>query len=351
MKRLGKVIKNKTTEPETVGDLMTIKEPEIAEEPVTGEGPEADLAEAIRLELEGYSVEELRLALQRHIEQKGLTQATIARAIGISEGSLSLWVSGKYKGSMSNINNAVKGYLQREREKGSYRNIDLSFVATATAKKIFEIARLCHLDGEFGVVYGRAGLGKTWAAREYTRRNPGTILVEADPGWTERVIVRKIHWAIGLNTGGHIDQRMDEIIKELTGTGNLIIVDEAENLPSSVINLVRRIHDHAKIGLLLVGLPGLIHNIRGRRGEFAQLYSRAGAAYSATALNQNDTRAIIRTWLPELNDNIWEVFHEESSGNARVLSKLVLRSARIASVNNSGITAEVVKKARALITV
>ena len=57
------------------------------------------------------------------------------------------------------------------------------------------------------------------------------------------------------------------IVKKLKGSGRMIIIDEAEHLPYKALELLRRVHDKAGMGVLLVGLPRLIHKIMEGRGE------------------------------------------------------------------------------------
>ena len=293
---------------------------------------------------------ELIAQLSGFMVERGLNQSEVARSCGLNVATFHLWLKETYKGNVAKINDTVKSYLEREKEKSKLTIVKIDFVMTGTAKRIFEIARLCHLDNELGIVYGEAGLGKTCAVKEYARLTPDVILVESDPGWSARVIIKKLHRAIGLDGRGFIDELVEEIIDRLYGSGRLIIIDEAENLNSEVINLVRRIHDHAKIGLLLVGMPRLVHNVRGRKGELSQLHSRSGVSRSIPLLLPEDTEKIVKTCIDESN-GISEVFHHESGGNARVLSKLLLRSIRIAEVNDGVVTPEIVKQARIFITV
>lgn len=295
--------------------------------------------------------EELSSKLLNLIEEQGISRSDAARDIGISDATLSLWLSNKYEGSVANINKDVKNFLEREKEKSESATVEIKFIITTTAKRIIEVARLCHLDREFGVIYGEAGHGKTWAAMEYVKRYPDAILVETDPGWTERVIVKKIHRKLGMDGKGNTDGMMAEIISRLEGTGRFIIIDEAENLNSEVINLVRRIYDHAHIGILLIGMPRLVHNLRGRKGELSQIYSRSSASYLTEYLKSQDTEAIVKSCIPDCSNEVWETFHQESGGNTRVLSKLILRAIRFAELNNSPVNPGHVKDAKRFITV
>jgi DNA transposition AAA+ family ATPase len=61
-----------------------------------------------------------------------------------------------------------------------------------TSRKGIEVIRLAHLDGEINVLYGAAGLGKTMILREYASRHRDALLIEADPGYTARVVLEEL---------------------------------------------------------------------------------------------------------------------------------------------------------------
>lgn len=60
-------------------------------------------------------------------------------------------------------------------------------------------------------------------------------------------------------------------MRELRDSGRLLMVDEAELLLYRALEVLRRLHDKAGIGIVLAGMPRLLINLKGRRGEFAQL--------------------------------------------------------------------------------
>ena len=75
----------------------------------------------------------------------------------------------------------------------------------------------------------------------------------------------------------------------------MIIIDEAEHLPYKALELLRRIHDKAGVGVLLVGLPRLIHKIMEGRGEYQQLYSRIEVYTLLHKLHPSDTKRIVES--------------------------------------------------------
>lgn len=284
--------------------------------------------------------EALRAAMEESAEPK-LTLSGIARSVGISTGYLSQWLGGK---EIPKVEAAIAAFLQRLGEKKRAPMRKVSFVKTSVARRVFDVSRIAHLESEIGVCYGDAGIGKTAAIKEYARQEPDVLLVEVSEGHTAKVLFSELHRLLGADGTGSIYGMFEDVVTRLRGSGRLIIIDEAEHLPYRALELLRRVHDKAEVGILLVGMPRLIYNLRGKSGEFAQLYSRVGVAAKLTRLTPEDTTQIGKTVFPNLN-GLSRTFFELSKGSARTLSKLLNRSLKIAELNGSEVTEEVVQAA------
>jgi DNA transposition AAA+ family ATPase len=93
-----------------------------------------------------------------------------------------------------------------------------------------------------------------------------------------------------------------------------------------------------------LGLPRLIANLRGKRGEFKQLYSRVGIVMQLDEFSEGDTKLIVQTIFPNTN-GVYKTFHELAKGNGRKLEKLILRTSRAAKSGKKEITDRLVKTA------
>lgn len=283
---------------------------------------------------------DLRAELKDFMEANAVTMVKCAKAIGIAHSALSAWLRNVYRSNPVNIDNAVRVFLDRQKYI-SMRPGRPRFVTTTIAKKVFEVARICHLDREIGVCYGRAGLGKTIALKEYASQNPDVILIEADIGHTTKALISEIHKRLDMSGFGTVYNMFLDIVDSLECTGGLVIVDEAENLPYKALEMVRRLHDKAGVGILLVGMPRLIANLRGRRGEYAQLYSRVGIAARLDDLMPADTQIIIESVIPTAT-GLSEIFHNAALGNTRTLSKLIARSERVCEINKTSLSNQLI---------
>lgn len=280
------------------------------------------------------------------MERKGLTQTQVSRAIGKSTALVSQFLQEKYTGDMAGVNALVQDFIERTREKDKAQKVEVKFVATSTARKALEIIRLAHVDGEINVLYGEAGLGKTMALKSYASSNPTALLIEADPSYTARVLLEEICNRLNLSTRGNMHELFELCVGKLRNTGYLLMIDEGELLPHRALEVLRRIHDKTGIGIVLAGMPRLIINLKGKRGEFVQLHSRVGFALNiGNALSQDDSDLIASTILPEaLSSDMSDVLYKESRGNARRLFKLLRGVIRTSHINDREVNVTTVRQ-------
>src|SRR5574344_2059213 len=278
--------------------------------------------------------------LKQLIKEKGYTLSYVSRAINVSNATLHLWLGETYTGNVNKISESVRNFL--EIEKLREKKISIEFINTSIVEDVYDIARICHVDGEIGVCCGEPGVGKTYAVKKYAIENTDVILIEADLGYTTKVLFSEIHKKIGFDGLGTTHNMLQDIITKLKSSGRLIIIDEAEHLPYKALDLVRRIYDKAGVGILLVGMPRLIMNLRGEKRQYAQLYSRVGIATRLNALGDEDKKAIISSILPNYK-SVFSTLSDYCAGNTRVLTKLLVRAVRIAEINNMDVNEDVLQ--------
>ena len=290
----------------------------------------------------------IKKALIELMERKPeLTGSAIARAIGRSPAVISQYLNDGYPGDVVKLTGLLGDFIRRVEEKERSARVVMPFVPTATARKVTETVRLAHIEGEITVVYGEAGLGKTVALKQYAKEHADAVLIEVDPGYTAKVLLEDLCGKLSVNVRGNLHELLEAVINKLQDSGRLIIIDEAELLPYRALEVLRRIHDKTGIGIVLAGMPRLIANLRGKRGEFVQLYSRI-----AFALNLGNR-------LPELDvfsiagsvdldtrdpDEVNKALNEVSNGNTRRLSKLLKGVVHLSRINNKPVTPAMVRE-------
>lgn len=280
------------------------------------------------------------------MKRKGYNQTQVARAIGKSPAVVNQYLQDKYAGDIRSIDELVVNFISREAEKEKSQRISAHYIPTMTSRKGLEVIRLAHLDGDINVISGDAGMGKTMIMREYASQHRDALLIEADPGYTARVVLEELCGLLGLSKRGNMHELSEACITALRDSGRLLMVDEAENLPYRALETLRRIHDKSGIGVVLAGMPRLIINLKGKRGEYKQLYSRVGLALSiGDALPQDDINDIAVSMLPDAADpEVGAALFKVSHGNARRLFKLVRGVSRHSSISGHAVSAGAVRK-------
>jgi DNA transposition AAA+ family ATPase len=97
-------------------------------------------------------------------------------------------------------------------------------------------------------------------------------------------------------------------------------------------------------------MPRLIENMRGNRGEFAQLYSRVGGYLKLGVMSLDDASKIISVYIPDAA-HLVKVFFNTSRHNARTMAKLVYRTMRAAEIEQCSIDENLIAKTYTMLVV
>ena len=133
---------------------------------------------------------------------------------------------------------------------------------------------------------------------------------------------------------------------------SLVVVDEADRLRMASLEQVRAIFDEGKIGLILIGMPGL----EKRLARFPQFYSRIGFVHEFRPLGATEIRQLLgQQWVPSgvrlppqpWTDDAVAAIIRITGGNFRLLNRLLTQMERILEINGmNAITKTVVETAR-----
>lgn len=281
--------------------------------------------------------------LEQYMQEHGLSQAQVASQLGKSPAVVSQYLKGVYKGDVGSIDKAVEQLVSRSIDKA--KDVKTDFVMTKTAERILETCALAHAMNDIYLVIGEAGLGKTMALKQYVVQNPSVIMIEIDPTFSVKVLLTELCNKLGIVITGSKSNHhmMDLIVEKLKGSERLLIVDEAELLAYKPLEILRRIHDKAGIGMVLAGMPRLRANLRGQKGEYKQLYSRVGLALDIQSRLPSEDIALLcekALGTDEFNDKLDKVSH----GNARRLSKLLRGVHRLAVLNKKPVDLAMIER-------
>ncbi|WP_219419539.1 AAA family ATPase [Pseudonocardia nigra] len=247
-------------------------------------------------------------------------------------------------------------------------------VSTLEHRRFGEFADAVRADRYIGLCYGAPGVGKTISARSYADWQHVRPLLGKDnwlhqgtarPDWhtifyTPLVNASPIRINKELNTLAtrHALLRAESVIDFGTGRQphgasihtELLVVDEADRLAYRALEQVRDFYDRSHLGLILIGMPGL----EKRLARYPQLYSRIGFVHHYRNLNPTELARVVAGW-PDLGLNASDPATVETiaaitrttSGNFRLVTRLLAQAQRIAAINNlDRLTVEVIDAAR-----
>jgi DNA transposition AAA+ family ATPase len=281
--------------------------------------------------------------LKALMKEHDLSQIQVARAVGVSTATINQFIKGTYPGDNKKIANQVQQFMARYTERKEVQTGVFNFVITKTVKKMLEVIHIAHIENEINVICGKAGLGKTEALKHYKTQNKNAILIETDPGYSAKAILELLCEALNIQQEKTTHSAVNACIRELKGSDKVLLIDEAENLPLKSLELIRRIHDKAGVGVILSGTHRLIVNLKGKKGEYAQLYSRVGMLLQiGNMLPDDDINSIIEN--AGYQDDVAEALFTASLGSCRRLGKLFKLLKRMARLNNGVASAAMVQQ-------
>ena len=160
-----------------------------------------------------------------------------------------------------------------------------AFCLTPTAEQIIHVLEGTQRHSDIGVVVGSPGVGKTTAFRHYVEKPISTLngrrtaflvqMTQDEEADRPNRMLLRIAEKVGLYV-----LTPSEACEQLTrrlGQGDLLIIDEAQFLRDSGLEMLRGLHDQGHFGLVLGGNPTVItRGNKVRQARMGHFFSRIG---------------------------------------------------------------------------
>jgi DNA transposition AAA+ family ATPase len=192
--------------------------------------------------------------------EHGIPMRDAADKIGYSTTTIYRLLKGDYAGSISEVCAAIGRWKRLCDERADIKAV--SFVETATVKKIWQICEAANIYKSIAVIYGQSQIGKTWALREYAaRHNHGqTRYVRLPAAAGVQMLIRSFAHASGISPKSSFEQLRERVVRS-TDENTLWLVDELHQCFNTYqrharlacLELIREIHDLTQCGMVLCG--------------------------------------------------------------------------------------------------
>jgi hypothetical protein len=282
---------------------------------------ETDFNEDLNEDLRSEYDEELHREIVELKSKFGITLQQIANKIKKSPATMSQYFGKKYPGNIGALEELLRNFLQREIGIGKIASATGSFCNTSASTLIWEVLQYCDFKQKMGVVLAPSGYGKTRTCEEYKSKNPSTILITADPSnRTPAQILRLTMKDTGIIRASSIGQMLYDIVDKLKDSNRLIIVDEGHFLTWEAFEILRKIYDYAKVGIVIAGQERVLEQMKGQAQRaylFDQLYSRIAIKRDKFKVLKKDATAIVNAVCPGLTADCLDFLYSKAQGKGR----------------------------------
>ena len=267
-------------------------------------------------------------------EGKRISQTKAAQALGYSGGVISAYKGRTYNGDVKTLEKKIDAWLKREERR--LDRLEVPVAETTALEKVRRAITIAQDEADIAVIIGEAGTGKTTALRQYEKENLSALLIEVDPSFSQVTLMNEIARALGVEAKGGQNAVVERVIEALTGRDAVLVIDEADYLSDSSLELLRRvINDKSKTGVVLVGLPRLEFKIRNLRNDHQQLQSRIGVMVKLGKLKKADADKIVAGVWKDIPKETMDAFVQTANGSTRTLVKLMGRVHQIMGLNRA----------------
>ena len=233
------------------------------------------------------------------LEQSTVTQAQIAKEIGVSGSTVNQLLNGNYKADPTAMVQKLANWLTARDQRADAQR-DPGFVMTETAKQIMADMGYALTTQSIVIIHGISGVGKTTALREFQRNNNNVWVITTSPSRaTMTECLYELAMELGMVNAPRLRGPLARALRRrLRNTKGLIVVDEADHLDRATLEELRILVEEVEVGMVLVGNSRVYTQLTGgqRSEDFARLYSRVAKKRAITKAKKADVLAFASAW-------------------------------------------------------
>lgn len=241
--------------------------------------------------------QELLAAVKRRLGPD-LTQADIAREIGSSAAAVNKWINGKPVGDVVDLERRLAEWNLHIDERIDMRR---SLVATRVARRVMGICRSIVNTSDFGLLTGRAGIGKTSGLQLFALEFPQAIYIAAAKYRGSGEAIRQALWnrvVVRLSTKENQTRRPEVLVGRLVNSKRPLIIDDAHYLTASGLETIVSLHNDTGCPVILSGNPVILENVL-RLPDEDQFTSRIGKNQKVVLIDKADARELAELLLDQ----------------------------------------------------
>ena len=233
------------------------------------------------------------------LEQTVVTQAQVAKEVGISATAVNQLLNGNYKADPATMVQKLANWLTARDQRADAPR-DPGFVLTETARQIMADMSYALATQSIVINHGASGVGKTTALREFQRQNNNCWVITTSPSRsTMTECLYELAMELGMENAPRLRGPLARALRRrLRNTKGLIVVDEADHLDRATLEELRILVEEVEVGMVLVGNSRVYTQLTGgqRSEDFARLYSRVAKKRAITKAKKADVLAGANAW-------------------------------------------------------
>lgn len=209
--------------------------------------------------------------LEKYRENEGndMSQREIADKLGWSPSTLSMVLSGSYANQAAKEEEMARVLLNMGSLSAEGFTPILVREQIIATKDFMDVYALCNglanpdssLTASIGLVIGDAGMGKTTAVQRFAAEHSSAAYV-LYMGFNRNALFKEIAEAVVGRSARSYYDNLQLIMGATRIYRKLIIIDEADRMPLSMLEDLRTLNENGRVPILLVGEPKLAATVK-----------------------------------------------------------------------------------------